>query len=78
MVNAWRYEREEQFATIALMKTIAYVMGEHHAYKDIKPIILRGLAIVTKDILRNLALKYAMTKQGIEELEKISTRIWND
>ena len=26
--NAWRYEREENFATIALMKTIGYEMGK--------------------------------------------------
>ena len=26
--NAWRYEREDQFALIALMKTIAYAMSE--------------------------------------------------
>jgi hypothetical protein len=48
--NAWLYEIEEQFAAVALTKTIAYAMGEHHAYKDIKPIMLRGLAIVTNDI----------------------------
>lgn len=53
--NAWRYEREEQFALIPLMKTIAYAMGEHPIYKDLKPIIIRGLEILSKDILRNLA-----------------------
>ena len=26
--NAWRYEREEQFALVSLMKTIAYKMDE--------------------------------------------------
>ena len=26
--NAWRYEREENFDTIALMKTIGYEMGK--------------------------------------------------
>lgn len=39
--NAWRYEREDQFAIIALLKTIAFAMGEHKIYKDIKPILLR-------------------------------------
>jgi predicted KAP-like P-loop ATPase len=38
--NAWRYEREDQFAVIALMKTIAFAMSEHDIYKQVKPIIL--------------------------------------
>ena len=67
--NAWRYEREEQYATIALMKTIAYAMGTHQSYRKIKPLILRGLTIITKDIFRNLALKYVMTERGMDELE---------
>jgi hypothetical protein len=67
--NAWRYEREEKFATIALMKTIAFAMGEHRIYKSIKPIILRGLTIIGTDILRNVAQRYGMTERGIRELE---------
>jgi predicted KAP-like P-loop ATPase len=39
--NTWRYEREDQFAIIALMKTIAYAMGEHRIYEELKPILLR-------------------------------------
>jgi hypothetical protein len=68
--NAWRYEREEQFALIPLMKTIAYAMGEHPIYKDIKPILIRGLEILSKDILRNLATRYVMTAEGFKELEE--------
>ena len=68
--NAWRYEREEQFALVALMKTIGYAMGELEVFKEIKPILLRGIGIVGKDILRNLAIRYAMTQKGEEELEK--------
>jgi len=61
--NAWRYEREQQYALIALMKTIAYAMGDSLMYSRVKPILLRGLGIIGKDILRNLALRYAMTKR---------------
>ena len=68
--NAWRYEREKQFALVALMKTIGYAMGELEVFKEIKPILLRGIGIVGKDILRNLAIRYAMTQKGEEELEK--------
>jgi predicted KAP-like P-loop ATPase len=31
--NAWRYEREDQFALVALMKTIAYAMGDLPRYQ---------------------------------------------
>ena len=68
--NAWRYEREQQYALIALMKTIAYAMGDSPMYSQVKPILLRGLGIIGKDILRNLALRYAMTERGVGELEK--------
>lgn len=68
--NAWRYEREEQFALIALMKTVAYAMAELPKYREVKKVLLRGLGIIGKDLLRNLALKYAMTEKGLEDLEK--------
>jgi hypothetical protein len=32
-------------------------------------ILLRGVGIIGKDILRNLALRYVMTDKGIEELD---------
>jgi predicted KAP-like P-loop ATPase len=67
--NAWRYEREDQFALIALMKTIAYAIGDLSDYQEVKKVLLRGLGIIGKDILRNVALKYVMTEKGIDELE---------
>jgi hypothetical protein len=67
--NAWRYENEKEFALIPLMKTIAYTIGEHPIYKDIKPLILRALAIIGKDALRFYAMKYFMTQKGIDEFE---------
>ncbi len=68
--NAWRYEKEEKYAIKPLIKTIAYAMGEHPFYKDIKPILLKGVEILSKDIIRNLAAKYLLTSKGIEEFEK--------
>jgi hypothetical protein len=35
--NAWRFEREDQFAIVSLMKTIAYEMGKHELYKNVEP-----------------------------------------
>lgn len=67
--NAWRYENEEEFALIPLMKSIAFTIGDHPIYKDLKPLILRTLAIVGKDALRFYALKYFMTEKGVEEFE---------
>ena len=53
--NAWRYEREEQFAVIALLKTIAYEMDKHEIYKGMKKVLLRGAKIFGKDLLRQVA-----------------------
>src|SRR5918999_2121083 len=69
--NAWRYEREEQFALIALMQTIAYAMGDIPVYHEIKKVLLRGLVIIGKDVMRNLTEKYFfMSKKGIDKLEQ--------
>ena len=68
--NAWRYEREERFAVIPFIKTIAYAMGEHPFYYTIKPILLRELEILAKDIIRNVATRYLLTKEGMDKFEK--------
>ena len=66
--NAWRYEREDQFAIITLMKTIAYAMGKHDIYKKIKPIIIRGIKIFTKGFLAEVASRY-IGEKGVEEFK---------
>jgi hypothetical protein len=68
--NAWRYENEKEFALIPLMKTIAYTIGDHPIYSDIKPLILKSLAVIGKDVLRFYATQYLMTEKGFDELEK--------
>ncbi len=68
--NAWRFEREDQFAMIALMKTLAYGMTNHPNFQSISDIILNGLKIIGKDALRSLALQTALTEKGIDEFEK--------
>jgi KAP family P-loop domain len=65
--NAWRYEREEQFAITALMKTIAFAMGEHPIYKEMKPVIIRSLKLVAKGILSAIAAKF-VSEKTIDEL----------
>jgi KAP family P-loop domain/Pentapeptide repeats (8 copies) len=66
--NAWRYEREDQFAIIALMKTIAYAMGEHPIYKELKPILLRAVKIITKGFLSEVASRY-IGEKGVAEFK---------
>ena len=51
-------------------------MGEHPIYKNLKPILLRGMEILSKDILRNLATHYFMTDKGVGEFEeKLITKL---
>ena len=57
--DAWRYEREEYFALIALMKTIAYAMKDVPYYQNVKQVLLRGLGIIGKDVLRHFATQFA-------------------
>lgn len=66
--NAWRYEREEQFATIAMMKTIAYAMTDHQKFESVSKIMKKGLRVLGHDVLRQLALQI-MTEKGINEFE---------
>ena len=53
--NAWRYEREEQFAIIALLKTIGYAMGEHDIYKKLKPLLLNSVKLIAKGFFSEIA-----------------------
>lgn len=66
--NAWRYEREEQLATIAMMKTIAYAMADHKKFEPVSTIMKKGLFSFGKDMLRQLALQI-MTEKGVEKFE---------
>jgi hypothetical protein len=67
--NAWRYEREEHFAIIALMKTIAYAMADHPIYREIRPIVIRSLKIIAKGLLEGLAAKF-LGEKTIDDLKK--------
>jgi nucleoside-triphosphatase THEP1 len=62
--NAWRFEREDQFAIVSLMKSIAYKMGEHPRYKTVKPYFLKGIASIGK----GLTAKYILPEKYVDEL----------
>jgi len=63
--NAWRYEREDQFAIVALVKTIGFAMSRHPIYKELKPILLNAVKIIGKGFLSEVASKY-IGEKGVE------------
>jgi len=72
--NAWRYEREQEVATIALMKTIAYAMAEHPIYNKISESIWNGLKVIGKDWLKQLATEF-ISEEAIKGLGKIKEKL---
>lgn len=58
--------REDQFAIVALLKTIAFAMGEHEIYKEVKPILLRAVKIITKDFISEVTARF-IGEKGVEE-----------
>src|SRR5215217_960953 len=72
--NAWRYESEESYALIPLLKTLAYAISDHPKFRDLREKIIRALSIIGKDILRRTASSYFMTEKGITDLEKLQDR----
>jgi hypothetical protein len=65
--NAWKYEREEQFALVSLMKTIAYKMDEQpEKYKKAKQVFYKSIVTAAKGLLS----KYVLSENSVEELHK--------
>lgn len=67
--NAWRYEREEQLATIALLKTLAFGMSKHEKYKKVSTSIWNGLKIIGKDLLKQFFTQLILTEEGWNEIQ---------
>jgi uncharacterized protein YjbI with pentapeptide repeats/GTPase SAR1 family protein len=77
--NAWRYEREEQFAIIPLLKTIAYDIPEEEQFKDLKQKIKKGGINFLKkipDIIPSIAALYfgdnakTITQDAVNQFKK--------
>jgi tetratricopeptide (TPR) repeat protein len=64
--DAWRYEREDQFAVVSLIKSIAYRMDEHRGYKKAGEVLLKSLITVAK----GLASRYLVTEKSSEEFQR--------
>ena len=56
--NAWRYEREENQATIPLMKTIAYTLEEYPVFKPISDKIKKAVWAGVKEVGKKLISKH--------------------
>lgn len=67
MFNAWRCEREEQFATIALMNTIANEMSKHKEFKKMSKTIMSVVEGAFKVIGNKITLSF-MT-QSLEDIK---------
>ncbi len=72
--NAWRYEREEQLATVALLKTITFALADHPSMNDVRQTIIRGMKIVGLDALRRISTETVMTEKGWDKLESQLTK----
>jgi hypothetical protein len=64
--NAWRYEREQHFALVSLMKTIAYRMDEQPKYREVKKILFRSIVTAAKGI----ASKHLFSEKYVDELQQ--------
>src|SRR5919202_790856 len=60
--NAWRYEREEQFALVSLMKAIAYKMDEQpEKYERAKQVFYKSIITALKGLGAKLSKEVATT-----------------
>jgi predicted KAP-like P-loop ATPase len=65
--EAWRYEREDQFALVPLLKTIAFALPEEKKFENLKQKLKRGTVNFLKrtpDILSSLLSKYLGDSAG--------------
>ena len=72
--NAWQYDREENLATISLMKTVAYEMSGHEKFDPVSKIILKGLTIVGKNITQNL-IQELISQKGFDDEDVLEEKI---
>lgn len=70
--NAWKYEREENLATVSLLKTVGYAMANHITFDQLSKTIFKSLTIVGKDLMQQIALQaVSKTKQAADvEIEE--------
>ncbi|AJZ75555.1 KAP family P-loop NTPase fold protein [Candidatus Nitrosotenuis cloacae] len=67
--NAWKYEREEQFATVALLKNIAYAMTNNLKFEPIRETIFNALKIFGKESGKQLLQEF-LSQEVIKEIKE--------
>jgi len=55
--NAWKHERDENLATLSLLKTVAYSMSNHEKFNPLSKTIFKGLTILGHDVMKQIAFK---------------------
>jgi len=66
--NAWRYEREEQFALIPLLKKIAYSLPDKKEYEGLRKSIKKGIGTIRRNMPQIVtSIVSDFVKQGIGE-----------
>ena len=74
--DAWRYEKEKGYALTALLKTIAYTLGEHPRYHQVKSLLLNSAQVITKEILTSIATKYVGQYVGNIDFAELREKIY--
>lgn len=72
--NAWKYEREENLASVSLMKTVGYAMANHDKFDQLSKTIFKGLTIVGKDVMQQIAMQ-AVSKERTLADEEIDEKM---
>ena len=72
--NAWKYEREDNLASLSLLKTVAYAMADHEQFDSVSKTIFRGLNVIGKDLMQKLALSI-VSKEKMELDEELTQKM---
>jgi len=67
--NAWKYEREENLATVSLMMTVGYAMDGHEVFDPLSKTIFKGLTIVGKDVMQQIAMQAVSKNREVSDTE---------
>jgi hypothetical protein len=65
--NAWKYEREDNLATVSLLKTVGYAIAGHQRFDTLSKTIFRGLTIVSKDMMQHIAMQVVDNQNSIND-----------
>lgn len=67
--NAWKYEREENLASVSLMKTVGYAMANHDKFDQLSKTIFKSLTIVGKDVMQQIAMQAVSKNRELADEE---------